>query len=699
MKIYIKTIHGLAYALLFVPFFLFVAGWLKPVFAIPVIALILFLSFRLYKRESADLRFIQISRKSFVIIIICALVMAWFSGGGGFFPQSYDMFMRNAIYRDLILEKWPVFYEETNRALVYYFGFWLIPSSICKLFVPVVSEYGIWLIARGVIFIFMFLYLLIIFFLLTVTASYFTNDEVLKDKQIFILCFIFFIWGNLAIVGAPFSEILNSSYCSSLKELLRNPLMLEHWAGHFATENSNMTQIMNVCNQALPAWLGTLLFLSDKKNIRIYGCIALPLALLAPFPMLGLITMMLVSFILLLYEHKIKFTEVFSAENFLSLLFVIIAIPFYAGLNPTKSISLTQIFAVTNNPLQGIATIILFTFLTFGIFGLFCIERKTLYFLAIIFFNFIFCFICVGGANDFQLRATIPFSIYFMVCVIHLFFKEKDYIFQKKAMRIILLIIAVIPVMNIWTLWKIAIDTGTLSIENDTLYTLSNITGDQIIVEQYTKFNPSKDIFFHYLAKGDYSINHPVIEYQQDEQGDVYVSRVCLTSDMVDLVNDNIQGKNTPPRSITDTLQNMNYNEIEVISFAPREVIPVIANKVTEINKDDINIVWKNYHENISKYPEYFFLAVVDLSYSGMDELRFCDESRTSEWETGISVSLTDDKGNTMYYPFSYAYTRHVIYPGSTEKFLLNIPKPGSSGEYYLKFFFFIQMLYSRVQS
>lgn len=687
MKIYVKTIHGLAYTLLFLPFSIFVIGWLKPVISIPVMVLILILSLRLYKHESVNNQFCKISWKAFCAVIICALLMTWLGGGGGFFPQSYDLFMRNAIYRDLILEKWPVFYEETNRALVYYFGFWLIPASVCKIFLPVTTEYGIWLIARCILFMYMFLYILVIMLMLIITITRITKNIFLENRKILIICFIFFIWGNLSIIGVPFSEILNSSY-SSMEAILHNPLLLEHWAGHFAIENANMLQIMNVYNQALPAWLGTLFFLSDQKNIKIYGCISLPLALLAPFPMLGLIAMMFVAFVFLSGKREIKFAEIFSIENFLSLPFVIVIIPFFAGLDPSKSITLTKIFTVTNTSLQGIATIFLFCFLTFGIYGLFCIERKSFFFKAVIFLNFIFCFICVGGGNDFQMRTTIPFSIYFMVCVIHLMVCEKEHLIQRRAMKIVLLLIAVVPILNIIALGKIAIDKRTLEIENDSLYTLSNIAGgEHYLIEQYTKLNPSKDIFFKYMAKGEFSIGHPVIEYQKDEQGEAYVSKVSLTNDMINLVDNNTQSTSSFP--VIDMLQGIDYNGIEVIEFDEKEVIPVIANNAVGIKQEDIGIIWKNYHEDFSDYPEDFFLAVVDLSYFAANEIKYCDESRTAEWESGISVSLADENGNTTYYPYSYAYTKHVIYPDSTEKFLLYIPKPKEQGEYYLKFNFF----------
>lgn len=665
----IKKILILSYTLLFAPFLLFLFGWLKPILAILIMVITLLLFYRLTKCELADEKFVAVSRKDLITIIVVALLMTWLGGIGGYFPQSVDQYMRNAIYRDLILEEWPVFYEQTNRALVYYFGYWLLPAFMCKLFLPLTTEYGIWIIARILLFLFTFFYITIILLMLIIVLS----DISKKRHGVLYICIIVFIWGNLAIVGTPFSEILNSSTAfNSIIVPFRDPILIEHWANKFAVSNGNLLQIMNVFNQALPAWLGTILFLYNKEKVKVWGAISFPLILCAPFPMCGILAMMFGEWILLLMKKKIRPAEIFSVENILSIIFIAIIIPFYAGA-ASSQISIKGFLVPVNNTIQEIATIFLFSLLSFGVYGIFVTERKTIFFWMIEFLNFLFCFIMLGPSIDFKMRATIPFSIYFMVCVIRLILYEQEKLWRKRALGIILLIMAAVPILNIYSLLKVATNAGTFAVENDGLYTLSSAAGegDNTLIQQYTKLNPSKDIFFHYLSKGEYKITNPVVEYVKDAEGNTYVSKVALTSDMIDLACANIQS--TGNVSVNDILKNVDYDGIEVIVFT-EEVIPVKQNEFVEIDDNDIDIVWSNY-PNCSA-------ASIDLSYFGKDTIKYGDGS-------GISISLTDKNGTIVCSSAVLAYTKHIIYGNSTQKYLVALPQIKAPGEYYLKFSFF----------
>lgn len=102
----VKKIQILSYALLFLSFLLFSVGWLKPLTALLTVVLVLLLFCRLIKSELADEEFVTVSKREFITIIVVALLITWLGGIGGYFPQSEDQYMRNAIYRDLILENY-----------------------------------------------------------------------------------------------------------------------------------------------------------------------------------------------------------------------------------------------------------------------------------------------------------------------------------------------------------------------------------------------------------------------------------------------------------------------------------------------------------------------------------------------------------------------------------------------------------------
>lgn len=671
-KINDKSIITLSCMLLFAPFLLFVLGYLKLVIAIPILILIALLSYRMGKMDIDRKAFIMLSGGEAFSIIATALLMTWLSGIGGCFPQLYDQYIRNAIYKDLIMEKWPVFYEQTDRALVYYFGYWLLPASVCKLFLPLATEYSMWLVARGVLFLYTFLYVLIILLMLIITVTRMIKISNISGGGItFCACIIFLIWGNLSIIGFAFSKTLDSSTWGELLNL-KNPLLIEHWANKFAVSNGNLIQIMEVFNQSLPAWLGTVLFLYNKEKVNVYGLICLPLAILAPFPMCGLMAMMFMEWIILLIERKIGFAKIFSIENILSIPFVAVMIPFYAG-GIAANMGISAIAGNAKSPLHGVLIVILFSLLTWGIYAIVVIERKTAFFWCVAILNFLFCFLMVGSAFDFKARSTIPFSIYFMICVIHLLIAGRGW--RKNLVVATLLIAAIVPILNVYDCIKVAINEGTLAVENDRLYTLSIVAGegDDPIIPQYTKLNPSKDVFFRYLAKGEYQIRNPVIEYRKDDAGNTYVSKIVLTSDMEARVAANIQSAENSAQNTQDILSGIDYDGIEVISLGDGTV-PVTENEFIEIGEDEVDIVWSNYPNPV--------MAVVDFSYFGEDEIKYGSES-------GIALSLTDSDGNVLFYPYAYAYTSRVIYANDTERFIIPFPQFKEKGEYYLKFNFF----------
>ena len=76
------------------------------------------------------------------------LLWGYLGGQTGFFYQNSDWGYRNAIYRDLITNSWPVYYPQKDTALVYYIGHWLVPAALTK---PVYALFGLdaaWMFAR-----------------------------------------------------------------------------------------------------------------------------------------------------------------------------------------------------------------------------------------------------------------------------------------------------------------------------------------------------------------------------------------------------------------------------------------------------------------------------------------------------------------------------------------------------------------------
>lgn len=124
-------------AYLALPLLIFLGGWLKLAWALP---LILFLSYALIKgiataqglkqpfvaRSTESLRWWQ-----WVTIVAVVVFVTAMNGAGGVGVQNWDWEKHNAILLDLTTQPWPVLYEQGDEslALVYYLAYYL-PSAL-----------------------------------------------------------------------------------------------------------------------------------------------------------------------------------------------------------------------------------------------------------------------------------------------------------------------------------------------------------------------------------------------------------------------------------------------------------------------------------------------------------------------------------------------------------------------------------------
>lgn len=260
----------IAYLYLAVPFLIFVFGWFKPPLAILAAIIILVgLFFALKHAPKTDISMIH--RKNTVkiaAVVIIAMVWVYMSGIGGFAFQNYDHTWRNAVLEILVEDTWPVYIHDTEPffngpvSLVYYFAFWLPSACVGKLF--------------GLSAAFHFLYfwsvigILIVFYLITAFQK--------KLSIPVIIAFVFF--SGLDIVGSFIYE--NSSGF-----LWFSTVHLENWAHGFQI-SSLSTQLFWVYNQAIPAWLITLMLLHTKDNRSLIFTYSFSL-LFSTLPAIGLI--------------------------------------------------------------------------------------------------------------------------------------------------------------------------------------------------------------------------------------------------------------------------------------------------------------------------------------------------------------------------------------------------------------------------
>ena len=180
-------------------------------------------------------------------VVLCALLWTFLSGIGGCFYQNEDHYGRNAIFHDLLGHSWPVYFDGTPYALDYYVGFWILPALVGKLFAALMGASLLWPAANAALFVQTFWFLTLIFLLMLSVAEVQTLGKVCLSLVLFVL------FSGMDVLMARFNP-----------EAWRH--QIEWWAQCYQF-SSNTTCLFWVYNQAVPAWLATMLLLSSPEDI------------------------------------------------------------------------------------------------------------------------------------------------------------------------------------------------------------------------------------------------------------------------------------------------------------------------------------------------------------------------------------------------------------------------------------------------
>lgn len=403
------------------PLLAFFAGFLKWYYALLGIAALLLVLYKTVRSDNAALDrhyTVTLTRKRIGLIFIFTLIWTYFGGLNGFFYQSSDWNCRNAIFHDLIQFDWPVIYESSGAALVYYIGHWLPPALIGKAVLAVSGSMdAAWLLGKMAFWLWSCVGLTIVILLII----HYTKAESPKKCIAAILLFVGF--SGMDVVGAFLKH--NLSYVFS-----PDVLHLEWWDYH--QFSSITTCVYWVFNQTIIPWIITLCFLmeDDPRNYVFY-CVACLLC--GPFPCIGLAILMIVKAaccgVMQIKAHQgiLWLRRVLSAQNIVSLCCMF---PFVAA------------FLLANNAVgqidstgasEGIALIpfpffsrefwtkslIAFLMLDVGfyMFFLFLAHRKDPIFYAMAFTFLIAPYFRIGVTNDFCMRTPVPAILVLMLYV------------------------------------------------------------------------------------------------------------------------------------------------------------------------------------------------------------------------------------------------------------------------------------------
>ena len=438
-------VRRIAFIYISLPLFCFFIGWLKWYFAVlSCLALIvcIFMSEengilkRLFNgKASVDTegvpttsrdpeKSITISKKVLAAVVLISCIYLIFCGMGRLWAQSDDYPWRNAIFRDLIVRGWPVFYDKYNGALCYYIGSWLpaaIPGKIAYLicgntetafFVGNISILVFYTVGLTILFLLLFMYF-----------------QTTKVKQMFVVLIGFIFFSGMDFFG--FS--LTPEY-----------LHVEWWAVSFQY-SSFTTCICWVFNQALIPWMCTILLLHEKK-LSGFVFIGMACLFVGPFPFVGLFIYCIFFGIkrgvglLKAKEGKCLIKEIFSVSNMCAVLAVF---PFIG------SYLLSNTFMSNGTDGAGSSTAffewdmwtayryLLFVLLEFGIYAILIARQnqKNLLYYVTIAQLLIYPFFKIGINSDFTMRASIPAIFMMYIFCYQYLLTEKAKVSKKAAGR------------------------------------------------------------------------------------------------------------------------------------------------------------------------------------------------------------------------------------------------------------------------
>ena len=409
IRIKTRCLRAAGLLCLLLPAAAFLLTWVRPVIAVPSV-LMLAAAFYLFTRRDAKSPMADafgesgelcISWLSLLAVIACAVLWTFLSGMGGMFYQNEDHYGRNAIFHDMLENPWPVYFEGTDFALTYYIAYWILPALFAKGAAVILGEGVLWSVGNAALFAQTVVFLMVIFLLFLSLVRAKRLPAVLTALLVFVMF--------SGMDGLP----------AALKNDWNN--QIEWWAETYQF-SCNTTCLFWVYNQALPAWIATLLLLSRPMDFGWYALLGLAAFPFSPMPFVGLFFLMGCMFAGQLAkglsrdsfaDHaKALFLSCLTSENLLACAALLPSFGLYFMSNQASSEGgfTMQLFFYAWGPAKALARLMLFWLIEFGALALVVVPRYKKHPLLVI--------ACVslllapmfrlGFKADFSMRASIP---------------------------------------------------------------------------------------------------------------------------------------------------------------------------------------------------------------------------------------------------------------------------------------------------
>lgn len=492
----------LSYLYILLPFLIFAAGWMKIYIAVPVILILIFCFWKIC-RESEQLWIPQLTKDNVIkVLFIVGAIALWvyMSGIGKFVYQNNDHPARNAIFNILVEYDWPVVNHEIlskfayvgdfeTTGLIYYIGYWLPSAVIGKIFGLRVGYYAqaVWAVL-GITLVYYFI--------------------CVKAKKVVIWpLWIFIFFSGLDIIGVYLTSADIAAYESIWHA--------EWWSVPY--EYSSMTtQLFWVFNQAIPAWICTILAYIQRNNRNLVFILACCM-LSSTFPFVGLL--LLTAFFCLSRKYpgleqfrscgrKVRFREYVKAFVKDTFTFqnvigggIIGILSFLYLFGNSSSGRMFQEDPRGPAYYNSLPKLVLFLILELAVYAVFLYkynkDNKLYYYVVLL-----LCIIPpikIGYSNDFCMRVSIPLLFILMLLVIEAVskaWKQKQYP-MFIGLVIVLVLGSATPALELkrtWTYTYQRTNAGEAVYAED---------GDELEILNAPNFSGDieNNFFFKYIAK------------------------------------------------------------------------------------------------------------------------------------------------------------------------------------------------------
>lgn len=433
-----KKLYQAGILFLVIPIVIQLFFWYNRLISIPCILLLLlgtYFVMKKYKSLDYDDYYKIFNKKKIIFLILLIILINVLSGAGGLFPQNWDYHGRNAIFRDLIENSWPVRYDYSaltyeksifgnGGILNYYFAFWLPGALVGKI------------AGFRIASLFMLLWQTI-----GVSLFFYYVCRLFRNVK-YRYYFIFLAFGGLNVIG---HIIMNKYWGQPI-----HPIGVTHIdtsMGIFCM-SSFITQLFWVFNQSIPAWIAVTLFLQEK-DYRTCGYFFALLVPFGPFPMLGFLYLI---FCTIIFGKKLdkfidlkRIRELITLDNIFGCM-SILPIVFMYTLNESRKGCF-----IIDNLHNGKLKEVLFSYFMFVILEflvyIIIINKKNFKQIIMCFAFFSIAPLFYIGGSDLGNRATIPLLIilYLLVCdrLNKINFKNKKEFLIQVSTIIILLVASV----------------------------------------------------------------------------------------------------------------------------------------------------------------------------------------------------------------------------------------------------------------